>query len=151
MVSSMRSVTVASHSSSSNAMSKTSRCPTSRSASPTPWWVYSERPVTSIETAGEEPAPPSSRSSSSISSKSSSCSLSDIEAESSSGHIQGIGVLGDVVHAEDRGAALEGHDVRRDRSRQPVDLVAAAGQLAQEALARGADHDGPADGDDLVE
>ena len=37
-------------------MSNTSRWPTSRSAWPTPWCVYSERPVTSIETAGEDGA-----------------------------------------------------------------------------------------------
>src|SRR5215212_6743354 len=147
----MRSVTVASHSSSSKAMSKTSRWPTSRSASPTPWCVYSERPVTSIETAGEDGPRSSSRSSSSISSKSSSGSLSHIQPESSSGHREGIGVLGDVVHAEHRRAALEREHVRGDRARHAVVPVAAAGQLGQEALAGGPDHDGPPDRNDLVE
>src|SRR5829696_6960426 len=150
----MRSVTVASHSSSSKAMSNTSRWPTSRSASPTPWCVYSESPVTSIETAGADGPPSSSRSSCSISSKassSSSGSRSHIRAESSSGNRQGIGVLGDVVHAEHAGSALQRQDVGRDRARQAFALAAPPGELAEEALARGPDHDGPADRHDLVE
>src|SRR4051794_35046669 len=104
-----------------------------------------------METDGEEAPRSSSSSSSSSSSKSSSGSLSHIQAESSSGHMQGIGVLGDVVHPEDRRAALERQDVARDGAGDAVGLAADTGDLAQEALARSADHDRPADGDDLVE
>src|SRR6187200_1015378 len=105
-------------------MSNTRRWPTSRSASPTPWWVYSERPVTSIETEGEETSCSSSRSSSSsISSKSSSGSFSHIQPESSSGNREGIGVLGDVVHSEHRSPALEREHVGGNRARHALRLV----------------------------
>ena len=57
----------------------------------------------------------------------------------------------DVVNAEYAGPALERHHVGRDRAGQALVLAAAAGELAEEALARGADHDRPADRDDLVE
>src|SRR5829696_4505592 len=132
-------------------MSNTSRWPTSRSASPTPWCVYSERPVTSIDTAGELEVPSPASSSSSISSKSSSGSLSHIRAESSSGHLQGVPVLGDVVYAEDARPPLERQHVRGDRAGEPIALVAAARELAEEALPRCAHHHRPADRDDLVQ
>jgi hypothetical protein len=61
-VSSTRSVTVASHSPTSNDRSKISRWPTSRSAASTPWCVYSERPVISIVTAGSAASSSSSSS-----------------------------------------------------------------------------------------
>src|SRR5688572_3701981 len=147
----MRSVTVASHSSSSNAMSNTSRWPTSRSASPTPWWVYRERPVTSIETAGEPESASPASSSSSSSSKSSSGSRSHIQAESSSGHMQRIPVLGDVVHPEHARPPLEREHVRGDGPGEPIGPHSAHGELPQEALPGRADHNRPPDRDDLVD
>ena len=77
--------------------------------------------------------------------------LPSSSADRGSGDRQCIEHGGDVVRAEDARAALERQHVRRDRARQPLGLRAAAGQLAEEALARGPDDDRPADRHELVE
>jgi len=55
------------------------------------------------------------------------------------------------VDAEDARAALEREHVRRERPREPVRPTRGAGDAPDEALARRADHDRPAERDDLVQ
>src|SRR5687768_6344712 len=69
----------------------------------------------------------------------------------SSGNRQRIHNRGDIVHAEYARSALEGEDVGGDGAGQALGLRAAAGELAEEALARRADHDRPAERHDLAE
>jgi hypothetical protein len=55
------------------------------------------------------------------------------------------------VYAEHACAALEGKHVGGDRARETHARIGAAREAPQEALARGADHDGAANGHDLVQ
>src|SRR4051794_24847356 len=100
-------------------------------------------------------SPPSSSkslsSSTSSGSRSSSGSWSGaIDLQRSSRDHQGLTCLGDVVDAEDAGAALVGQDVGGDGAGDAVQRVRDVGQLVDEALARHADHDPEAEPDDLV-
>src|SRR3954449_13048270 len=88
----------------------------------------------------------SSRSSSSSSSRSGA-----IAAQRSSRDRERIGGRRDVVHAEDRRAALEREDVRRDRRRDALVRVLAAGEAAEEPLARGPEQQREPERGDLVE
>ena len=73
-----------------------------------------------------------------------------MRAHRSSRHLQRVVDRRDVVHAEDPGAALVGDDVGGDRGRDPI-LHRPGGDLAQERLARGADHHRAPERDELVE
>src|SRR5919202_3348254 len=94
-----------------------------------------------------------SSSSSSYSSSRSSRSSSSraMAAQRSSRDLEGIGRLRDVVDAEDARPALEREDVRGDGGRDAIVGVLAAGEAAEEGLARRADQDGEAERDELVE
>src|SRR5947199_2932850 len=131
----------------SNDTSKMRRCPTSRSASSTPWCVYSERPVISMLTEGSESSSPSSSSRSSPPSRGSSGST---RADRSSGDHQGIDVRDHVVDPEDPRPALVGDHVGRRRRHGPIALGAAR-EAPQKALAGSSDDDRAPDRDDLVE
>src|SRR5919108_204402 len=145
------SVTVASDSPTSRRRSRTRRWPTSRSAAVTPWWVYSDSPVTSMVTSVCGASSSSSSYGSSRSSSSSSSRSGAIAAQRSSRDREGIRRGRDVVDAEDARAALEGEDVGGDRRRDAVVRVLAAGEAAEEGLARGADEHRETDRDDLVQ
>src|SRR4051794_26767513 len=145
------SVSVASPSPPSMRRSSRSRSPTSRSASLTPWWVYRDRPVTSIVTSvcGASSSSSSSSSYSSSRSSRSSGSSGAIGPQRSSRHRERIGGGGDVVHAEHRRAALQREDVGGEGAGHALVRVLAAGQLPEERLARRADDDREAQVGDL--
>src|SRR5688500_16166162 len=86
----------------------------------------------------------SSESSSRSSSSRSTSSSAAIAADGSSGNAEGI------AHPQDPCAVDEREHVGGDRAGQPVADVP-AGELAQEPLARGADHHRAPERDDLVQ
>src|SRR3954447_3421863 len=94
---------------------------------------------------------PSSSSSSSYSSPSRSSSSGAIGAQRSIRHHQRVRGGGDVVHPKDGGATLEREDVGGDGRRDALVGIGAAGQPAEERLARGADDDREAEARDRVQ
>src|SRR3954454_10708554 len=80
-------------------------------------------------------------SSSSMSSISSSRSSGSIAPQRSSRHLEGVRGLRDVVDAEDARATLEREQRRGERRGHAIVRIVAAGELAEEGLARRADHD----------
>ena len=126
---------MASVSPTSRRRSSTSRWPTSRSASLTPWWVYSERPVISIVTDSAG----SSRSSSSVVVVVAArrgprrAPRRPSLAQRSSRHRERIAHRRDVVHAEHARAALEREHVGGDRAGEA--LGGATGSLRPRASA----------------
>src|SRR4051794_37760633 len=147
------SVTVASQSPTSRRMSSTSRWPTSRSAALTPWWVYRDRPRTSMVTSVWSPPSSSKSASSSTSSGSRSSSGSwsgAIPLQRSTRDAERLMRLGDVVDPEDAGAALVGQDVRGDRAGDALVGVRRVDELVDERLAADADDDAEPERDELV-
>src|SRR5262245_49506669 len=71
-------------------------------------------------------------------------------AEDRLGRVERLASFGDIVDTEDVGPGGERQHVRRNRAPEPLAELA-AGDLAEEALSRGADHDRPAERRNLAE
>src|SRR3982751_2160480 len=82
---------------------------------------------------------------------SSSRSSGSIAPQRSSRHLEGVRGLSDVVDPEDGRAALEREHRRGERRGDAIMRVVATRELAEERLARRADHDLEAQCRDLVE